>query len=804
MAGFDWPHAASLQSALANAACSEIWVRDGVYFPTTTSDTSISFSIRPNVAVYGGFNGNESSLDQRDPVAHVTVLSGDIDQNDAHAGSTNIDSTVADIVGSNSKHVVFMDATTAGEIGPATVLDGFTITGGDAGDFGGGLYCRAGPSSPCSPTLSHLVFIGNRAFYYGGGLANNAGAGIASPNVSDTTFTGNAALAGGALSNDGGGGTVAASYSRVTFSGNRAAVGGAVYNASVSGSSIPTMVNATFAGNVATDRCGAVVDFSQDPQSVISPVFTNATFSGNSATNAGGAYCSEGFGQSNMSMHNVILWGNSAPLNPEISGASGTIDHAVVSGGCPAGVACTHTSTADPLLGPLRDNGGTTMTMRIGVAGSAFDAGDDAACAADDQRGVTRPRESHCDIGAVEIRTCHVDAGVAAAGDGGTWETAYAVLQAALANPACEGVLVARGVYKPASAGNPATSFILKPGVGIAGGFAASGNPRLSDPSAYPTVLSGDIDGNDAHAGGTDVDVTTADIAGTNSRTVVLIDATTAAGDVDADTVLDGLTITGGDALADGGGVRCLGSNNHRCNPTLSNLLFSGNRAAFSGGALHADGGAGGTSNPTILAATFRGNSAASGGAIYARGAGGTSSPKLTNVTLSGNSAGKGGAVYLDGSASGTSSPTLANVTFAANAASSGGNAMYNDGGNTGISLTVPSLRNAILWDTMPEITDVNASPFIDTSIVKGGCPDVSSICTNVSTSDPLLGALAAYGGATPTYLPPLGSPAIDAGNDATCPARDQRGATRPQGAHCDIGATESDRLFADGFGAGT
>ena len=41
-----------------------------------------------------------------------------------------------------------------------------------------------------------------------------------------------------------------------------------------------------------------------------------------------------------------------------------------------------------------------------------------------------------------------------------------------------------------------------------------------------------------------------------------------------------------------------------------------------------------------------------------------------------------------------------------------------------------------------------------------------------------------------------LGSPAIDAANDATCAAApinnlDQRGVTRPRGAHCDIGAVE-------------
>ena len=36
------------------------------------------------------------------------------------------------------------------------------------------------------------------------------------------------------------------------------------------------------------------------------------------------------------------------------------------------------------------------------------------------------------------------------------------------------------------------------------------------------------------------------------------------------------------------------------------------------------------------------------------------------------------------------------------------------------------------------------------------------------------------------------GSLAIDAGDDAACPATDQRGISRPQGAHCDIGSYEA------------
>lgn len=41
-----------------------------------------------------------------------------------------------------------------------------------------------------------------------------------------------------------------------------------------------------------------------------------------------------------------------------------------------------------------------------------------------------------------------------------------------------------------------------------------------------------------------------------------------------------------------------------------------------------------------------------------------------------------------------------------------------------------------------------------------------------------------------------IGSPAIDAGDDATCEAVDQRGVGRPLGAHCDIGAYEAEVTY--------
>src|SRR6202008_3953207 len=62
---------------------------------------------------------------------------------------------------------------------------------------------------------------------------------------------------------------------------------------------------------------------------------------------------------------------------------------------------------------------------------------------------------------------------------------------------------------------------------------------------------------------------------------------------------------------------------------------------------------------------------------------------------------------------------------------------------------------------------------------------------------DPKLGLLANDGGPTETMMPTAGSPAIDAGTNATCASHDQRGGARPApgGGSCDIGAVEVNSL---------
>jgi predicted outer membrane repeat protein len=396
--GSTWASATALQTALANVDCSELWVAAGIYKPTAGADRSVSFVVRPGTAVYGGFAGTETARAQRDPAASVTILSGDIDDNDTGVGK--VDASTADIQGGNSYHVLRMNGKVVGQaIDGATVVDGFVITGGAAtgsypDTYGGGLYCDASlaATAVCSPTLNNLLFSGNLASTDGGAIFNQAiYGGNASPTITNVTFRGNGAI------NSGG-----------------TARGGAIYNEGYGGHSSPVLTNVTFAGNTAANNSanaqgGAM--YNSGYYGISNPVLTNVTFSGNSA-DFGGAIFDEGIGGTcNPVLVNTILWGNSisaggsGPQIDEANGARATITYSVVEGGCPTNnpLECDGTLiTADPKLGPLHANGGFAPTFALGVGSSAIDAGSDAGCPAADERGVTRPQGAHCDVGAFE------------------------------------------------------------------------------------------------------------------------------------------------------------------------------------------------------------------------------------------------------------------------------------------------------------------------------------------------------------------------------------------------------------------
>ena len=201
--------------------------------------------MKNGVAIYGGFAGNESDIELRDPNANETILSGDVNGDDIPGDLTT---NRAD----NCYHVFYHNNI---GLSRTAILDGFIITGGNAN-----------ASTPSSN-------------YDGGGMYNYN----SSPTVSNCTFTGNSAVWGGGMYNYSSSPTV----TNCTFSGNEAGFkGGGMFNIV----SNPTITNCMFVGNLAFSPLedsyggGMYNNFSN-------PTVTNCTFSGNSAGYEGGGMC---------------------------------------------------------------------------------------------------------------------------------------------------------------------------------------------------------------------------------------------------------------------------------------------------------------------------------------------------------------------------------------------------------------------------------------------------------------------------------------------------------------------------------
>ena len=103
-----------------------------------------------------------------------------------------------------------------------------------------------------------------------------------------------------------------------------------------------------------------------------------------------------------VELRNSIVAGNSAAAGANCSGAPAPAGPNLQwpGGSCGAGV-----PSQDPLLTPLADNTGPSLTYGLHAGSPALDAGDPASCVGSDQRGVARPAGAGCDIGALEQGT---------------------------------------------------------------------------------------------------------------------------------------------------------------------------------------------------------------------------------------------------------------------------------------------------------------------------------------------------------------------------------------------------------------
>jgi len=198
------------------------------------------------------------------------VLSGDIG--------------ILDDTSDNSYHVV-----TGSGVDQTAVLDGFTITLGNANGsvpdfYGGGIYIDTG-----SPTLVDCRFVRNRANRAGGAMYAADGA----PMAINCIFNGNT---------------------------TQVSDGGAVYNLR----SNSVFTNCSFSGNEAGGDGGAMSNVEG------SPLLTNCTLGGNVDRGTGVLYL---WRPGNTTLTNCIVWGNSPPGIVLSNGATATISYSDIQGG---------------------------------------------------------------------------------------------------------------------------------------------------------------------------------------------------------------------------------------------------------------------------------------------------------------------------------------------------------------------------------------------------------------------------------------------------------------------------------------
>ena len=742
--GSSWENAYNLlPDALTNSVeGDEIWVADGVYYPTEDNDTSISFNMVDNVPVYGGFTGTESSLDERDWEENVTILSGDIGElNDSSDNSIKV------VIAANN------------------LIDGFTISDGaftetmmeipegiEEGDSEMGeaptgdmpeldessdeSESSAGHSTPTEVTSGDASSSSN-----GNGIiiwevaptiknctiTNNSGgkgAGVYIMGTSDLdslpTFI-NTTISYNIASGRGGGVSIdmmsEAIFIDCIFDSNECVEGkgGAIYN-DFGGS--PLLENCLFINNFA--QSGAA--FGND--GVSNPVISNTTIYNNTASEAGAALY-QGTGPFNDPIVvDSVIWNNFCGQDKisiyNWNECNPKVEYSIVQDGYDG----TAVLDVDPMFTDA-DN----MDFSYQTGSLALTAGSDGGSIGFDseiietrttedydaiieylysiegneeptQMDLTNPIDSAdaSEIGSI----VYVDVNATGTNEGNSFENAFTDLQNAIdyANAAYQlnneevDVYVSEGTY---TTGDDRTdSFILRSGVNVYGGFSSDDLTMESrDYENNVTILSGEIG---------DLSIQT-----DNSYHVL----------IGADySVIDGFTITGGYAdgvdgdIYDnkgGGLLNYLAGNRVRPDeePTLgfdtviNNCVFENNYAEEGGASYTYHGG-----NPEFTNCTFSENTAEYGGAVLDRA--GTNSI-YNDCEFNDNYAiYKGGAAFTDYGAM----SSFYNCNFDGNESVTAGGAIY---AIDRASQAVPNETDFYLIDDSWELlTDIYSAVYLE------------------------------------------------------------------------------------------
>ena len=619
-----------------------------------------------------------------------------------------------------------------------------------------------------------------------------------------------------------------------TISGNISTEGGGIYNLGTL-----SVSHSTIARNTGTSRGGGLLNGN-------TAALTNSTISANRSNNSGGIHSLRNLDLDSVTVIENNRWGivisgtttltntivaRNSPISPDNADVLGRIAATSsfnligngyrmtgISNGTNGNQVGPRENPIDPMLGPLRDNGGATETHAPFGDSPAIDRGNSSLT--EDQRGRPRPVDLNeakfpnatggngADIGAVELQSDPPPAPAAqltvtkiADTDDGICDADCSLREAiaaanlteidnaiGFASPLFDSPQTITLVFGELTIENNGAVTINGPGANL---LTISGNNSSRvvyiSQNANLTMTNLAIkDGNGAGSarfapdsgGGIYNDLGTLALV---NAVVSNNSAFSGGGIYQAGPVtLTNSTISNNTAQEEGGGIsNYLGSSaSHSLILIRSEII---NNAAASGG------GIANTGPLTIDSSTISHNTATSGGGGILNRAFGVSNATFRgtidaiNTTISNNSGGSSGGGILQT----TGTVNLINSTISDNSATSGGGvslpseSTYTVGGDISVIL---NLKNSIIANSTggdcASIGTINA----EFSLIEDGLACVNGTNSNNLTGDPNLGPLQNNCGPTETHAPLLGSILIDSGNNALVPdgiTADQRGAER-------------------------
>ncbi len=418
--GTTWANAyTDLNAAItASSFGDQLWVAAGTYKPTTTTNRNIAFALKSGVAIYGGFAGTETLLNQRDFTINVSRLSGDIG--------------VSGVATDNTHHVV-----TAVNVNNLTRLDGFEITAGYCTSastlisVGAGIFVE-----DASPTVSNCKIYNNYSASVGGGISfrgtgiftlsnsevsyNSANSGAGLYMLADNSATIfnviNCNISNNSSVSDGGAvyyheGTL--NIDRCILSGNLAGdTGGAIH--ALSNSIVLNVYNSLIVGNKSSTNAAIITS----TVSVSTSNIVNTVIADNNNTTSG-SFNTVALLNEDVIVKNCIIWGNGSAtsLSALAMGNQSVVTNSIIEGGFTYG---TNIITTNPgFVSP-----GSTLLAPFDAAGYDYhllatslgiDNGDNAAIFPLYQTDLdNNPRTfgGTVDIGAYEVNYCSLTANI--------------------------------------------------------------------------------------------------------------------------------------------------------------------------------------------------------------------------------------------------------------------------------------------------------------------------------------------------------------------------------------------------------